>query len=302
MVGVATLVLLALALPAAADEVPLARWRQRLASAAAGDRNGVTAVAGTTAVVLPDGSRLPVDEGALPSLTPSEQAARLDTLSASADQLDRPSAGTDAIRRGQDALRSHEFDPDAPGPSPRVPRWLERVLSAIDRFLRTFIGGTFQPDLSSPVGWVRLLIGLVMLTLVTLLTVRLIRRGSAVGPPDVADPAEAAHEEPSEEVWRRRYRQARDADELSDALRCLYLAALLRLDARGVVDFRPGRTDALYALELSERAPALLSAFRVLSDAFARVHYGNESVDEDGLTAAEEAEDELHRLTERKAA
>ena len=148
----------------------------------------------------------------------------------------------------------------------------------------------------------QLAVGLVMLVAVMVLAVRLLRRGTTVGPPDVADPAEAAREEPSEALWRRRFCEARASGDATEALRCLYLAALLHLDDAGVVDFRPGRTDALYLLELAERAPAAVERFRALSEAFSRSHYGGEDVDDAGVAAAEAAEAGLRAALTRSAA
>src|SRR5205085_1122280 len=120
----------------------------------------------------------------------------------------------------------HEFDQDSgQGVAVHLPGWLRAVF----RFIGRFIDGTFNPDLSSAAGWFRLLVGAGVLVLIVLLAVRLVRRGTTVGPPDVEDPARAAADEPSEDLWRRRGLEARAAGDWAEALRCLYLAGLLRL-------------------------------------------------------------------------
>jgi hypothetical protein len=79
-----------------------------------------------------------------------------------------------------------------------------------------------------------------------------------------------------------RARSLAAAGDHAGALVALHLGVLSSLDARGLVNSRPGRTNGEYARELQPK-PELLAAFREVTAAVERVQFGRGSLDAGGF-------------------
>lgn len=85
----------------------------------------------------------------------------------------------------------------------------------------------------------------------------------------------------SADEWLDAAEQAARSGDWSKALRYLHRSGLLRLDERGFLKFRKGRTNGDYALMLSGRSPAAASSLRRLSRTVEDVQFGEHPATEE---------------------
>jgi hypothetical protein len=231
----------------------------RSLAAAAVDDPG--ALARLREVDVVDGRRVDVD-GALRGARGEALEARLRALAADSDVVVRGDPRADA----RDVLAERRFqETDLPGPFRGIIRWLR----------------DFVPDLGflgiGP-GWVWVLLaavvgGLAWFVARRLLTTRV--RAATVH----ADALAAARDE-DPRALERRADAAEAAGDLEAALRLRFRAGLLRLDARGAIEFRPSISTHEVRRTLRD------TDFDALAATFDDVVYGGRPPAPDDLAAA----------------
>jgi hypothetical protein len=256
---------IAVAAPAAAENVTATELRA-LAGRAADDPAALERLRGVDAV---DGAPVDVD-GALGSASGEELRERLDTL-ASGGERRAVSGDPRADAReivSQRRFRGTRVEGPFRGLLDRIAGWLEPLGDLVPRLDRALPGGR-------EVVW--MLLGAAVIALGWLLGGRTIRRRAALaaatgggGRGRVEFPGEL--ERLAEEAERRGEHEA--------ALRLRFRAGLLRLDARGAIDYRP-------SLRTHEVAATLGSdAFDRLAAGFDEVVYGERPARAEDVEAA----------------
>lgn len=257
--------------------------REALAAAQRNDRFGLRQagerMVNTTGVRLPDGTRLPVDNGWLRAeiQKPEPDFALLaDRLGALVDALAQPAstAPADAHARLQQILSNPPFERSQPA-QPSWPRqlldWLGRLL---ERLLRP-VGEAAQHS-SGAITWSVALIGGLLLAAVIGYLLLGLRRTMvrdvdlAGGDSSAAMNARVAFDQAGMLAHSGNYRAA---------VRYLYLAALLRLDERGLLRYDRALTNREY-LEQVRGNPALHARLMPVVATFDRVWYGHAPLDE----------------------
>jgi len=279
--------------PVRAASLDLNGYREALQSALSDLQSGqrtpnevATSLKTIDVVTLPDGSTMTPDLSAIvDDLRPPDDLAnaeaRLSALLGQLDQPERPSATNpnDATASLNQVLARSEFQPKSDKKPQSLVGWL---LHQIGRLLNPLL----QPigrRLLSAARWfaslqelrevVAVVIGVVALTALGIWAVRGLRRGfsSGVARLPVVAPGERLNavdlrKEADELAGKRSYRLA---------IRALYLAALLRLDERGVLSFERALTnrEVLKNAGKSGSAP-LVERLAPLVDRFDRHWYG----------------------------
>lgn len=246
-------------------------------------------------VSLPNGSSVEPDLTAIISnleATPPQTIAAEAGLSEMIAQIDRAHSTSMSPARIQTAdasLRSilgrSEFQPQPESLSQRITGWLAHQLAP-------FFGPVLQwaahlaghiLDLIGPASGLLLFgvvaIGLIALALIVIGPLRAIRRGFG---PDVSRPAfgigvsrtsaSQLHDEALSHANGRAYRLA---------IRSLYLAALLRLDERGMLHFQRSLTNREVLKSVAaESSPMLAERLAPLVERFDRYWYGSDECSE----------------------
>jgi hypothetical protein len=207
-----------------------------------------------------------------------KRALRRGTLLAAAVSLALSGAASAASDAGPRAAarqilsESRFHGTTVPGPFRGLLRWLGRRLGWLGRLVRWIDGLVPGPRwvvwlvLSALVAAVAGLVARRSLAL----RVRAARTAAAAAAPADADPR----------ALERRAEAAEAAGDLEAALRLRFRAGLLRLDARGAIDFRP-------SISTREVRRALRSAdFDAVADTFDDVVYGGRPAGADDLAAA----------------
>jgi len=171
-----------------------------------------------------------------------------------------------------------------PAPAAGAPRlgWLKSILERIGRWLERLLG--LLPEGAgrsvSWLGWVVFGFAVLLLVAVLVLAVRsLVRsfarserrrisRVEALEPPAPSDP----------DALLARAREAAAGGAYAEAIRLLYLALLLRLDAAGLLRYRRSHTNWEYLGMLG--AAGLREPFSSFTSIFDRKHYGREPATE----------------------
>jgi Domain of unknown function (DUF4129) len=284
--------LLADGAPARAQEQPpdpqtYAAWvREALAAARRGDRIGLeesgARLIAVTQIQGPDGATLAADNRWL-----REELARptpdltmiAERLGAIADALAQPpgAAPADALDRLDALLRAPPYgtrDPAAASPPPAwllaFLEWLVRLIEAMLTPFGGMAGGT-----GTTVAWVIASVGIVALLIVVVLIARGLRRARVVedapeGDPEANLTARAAIDQASSIARAGDYRTA---------VRFLYLAALLRLDERGLLRYDRALTNREHLDRLRDNPPLQAALARVV-DTFDNVWYGSRAIDQ----------------------
>jgi Domain of unknown function (DUF4129) len=262
----ALLLALAVPAPAAAEDVSASELRA-LAQRAADDPAALERLRGVDAV---DGA--PVDVGAaLGVASGDELRERLEALSAQAGERVAVSGDPRADAReivAQRRFRGTRVQGPFRGLLDRIGRWLEPLGDLVPRLDRALPGGR-------AVVWA--LLALAVLALGWLLGGRTIRRRAALAAAGGRGPG-GRRESPAE--LERRAEEAQRRGDHEAALRLRFRAGLLRLDARGTIDYRP-------SLQTYEVAAALRSEeFDRLAAGFGEVVYGERPASADDVDAA----------------
>ena len=262
----ALLLALAVPAPAAAEDVSAAELRA-LAQRAAGDPAALERLRGVDSV---DGEPADVS-GALGRESGEELSERLEALAAQGSERVAVSGDPRADAReivAQRRFRGTRVQGPFRGLIDRIGRWLESIGDLVPRLDRSLPGGR-------AVVWA--LLGLAVLGLAWLLGGRTIRRRAALASAGGRDGA-GRRESPAE--LERRAEEAQRRGEHEAALRLRFRAGLLRLDARGTIDYRP-------SLQTHEVAAALRSAeFDRLAVGFDEVVYGERPAGDEDVEAA----------------
>ena len=262
----ALLIALAVPAPAAAEDVSASELRA-LAQRAADDPAALERLRGVDAV-----GGAPADVGgALGAASGDELRERLEALSAQAGERVAGSGDPRADAReivAQRRFRGTRVQGPFRGLLDRIGRWLEPLGDLVPRLDRALPGGR-------AVVWA--LLALAVLALGWLLGGRTIRRRAALaaaGGRGTGGPRESPAE------LERRAEEAQRRGDHEAALRLRFRAGLLRLDARGTIDYRP-------SLQTYEVAAALRSAeFDRLAAGFGEVVYGERPASADDVDAA----------------
>lgn len=266
--------------------------REALIAAQRGDLLGLERAAdrltATDAVQLANGTSVPVDNRWLAEAmdTPTPDTATIAArLQAILNTLARPSASAPADAQQQLA----ELLSRPPFAEPERPdidlAWLDQLLRPLLEWLETL----FQPatdvgQAASPVFNVIVIgVSLLLLLVVLVVLVRSLRRSTvsvARTAPDPDDPD--ARLTPAEAVSHAQS-LARDGD-FRTAVRYMYLALLLRLDAANLLRYDRALTNSEY-LEQLRGNPQLRAEITPIIQTFDRVWYGNEPLDAAGFQA-----------------
>ncbi len=266
--------------------------REALIAAQRGDLLGLESAAdrltAADAVQLADGTTVPVDNAwlaqAMDTPTPDtvEITARLQAI---LDTLARPRAAAPADAQQQLA----ELLSRPPFAEPERPdldlSWLEQLLRPLLEWLEplfrpaTEVGQAASPLFNVIVTGVSLLLLLVVLVVL----VRSLRRSTvsvARTAPDPDDPD--ARLTPAEAVSHAQ--SLAHAGDFRTAMRYMYLALLLRLDAANLLRYDRALTNYEYLEQLRDN-PQLRTQITPIIQTFDRVWYGNEPLDAAGFQA-----------------
>jgi hypothetical protein len=252
-----------------------------------------------TSVRLPDGQTAPVDNSALvaalrsdnPDLTQIE--ADLSTLAQAHDHWPHSQTHPDAFDKLAGVLARPEFQPAAQPPPSPFQKWLDAFNEWLNRLLSRLLGdGVAVPGMD----WIILVIGGLVLIAVAFFFWRNVRAylvREAEFAQDVAENGLSA----SAAVQHAR-RLAAGSD-YRQAMRYLYLAALLTLDERGVLRYDKALTNR----EVLRRAaqsdnPELAGDMSPVVDTFDRVWYGYAPVDDETYQTYTE---QVKQVTEAKS-
>jgi hypothetical protein len=227
-----------------------------------------------TAVKLPDGTLLPVDNRYLAGLLRTEplETERLTAL------LDRALAAREAggtVRSAEGELNALAAIlagpdyrwPDPAPPNPLVELW-QRFLNGLARLLGRLAPGAGIGSIINTV----LLIGIALVLALILRYIYIYSVRSVIREAEI-DPAAGI---PPGLTATSAFEQARNHAEAGDrreAVRYLYLAALLVLEERGHIRLDRAHTNRELLADLSPR-PALAGRFREVIETFDRVWYG----------------------------
>lgn len=308
----ALLAALALATPAAAQEqeIELAAYerllRETRAAAARGDRleveQAAAAFVGARAVVMPDGSRAPVDnawladELARPTPDLPMIAARLGALLDAMAFIATP-APPDAAERLEEILARPPFAerqaPAEPGP---IERFLEWLFGRIGRLFQPVAEATAGAP-GTAVSWAVTGLGAALVLAVLVLWLRGLRRTLRA---EAALPPPAALEARDTADARQQARALAGAGDYRGAARLLALAALLWLDERGVLPYDPHQTNREHLRRLGAHPEAQAGLAPIVETAD-RVWYGGAPLDAAGYAEVEAQVEALRAVEGRRA-
>lgn len=248
-----------------------------------------------TSVVLPDGVHIPVDHrypAALLTSDPPETDRVLAFLDLAVDLLnERPAQAADPAKLS--ALAAILSEPEyawqeSAGPNPLAELWQRFLNWAAQIFGRLFAGASLGPVLNAVLaGAISVFLALV-LRFVYIHSIRSVIREAQTGPEAEIPPGLTAD---------RAYAQARsssEAGDLREAVRYLYLAALLALEAGGHIRLDRTHTNRELLADLSPR-PELARRFRSVSETFDRVWYGFQTISREDYSSYAETVAELNR-------
>jgi hypothetical protein len=123
---------------------------------------------------------------------------------------------------------------------------------------------------------------------------RLVRRSSALLDED--------EPERSVDEWLARAAELESQGEYRQAVRCLYLACLVRFDEAGLSRFIRGQTNWEHLRRLRQKHPEYESAFRQPTRLFDQVWYGQSSADREVVEVFRKTYDEVLNWTQQKGA
>jgi hypothetical protein len=270
-----------------------------------GDRRDLSTAARllslSTRVTIPGAGTISTDSAARASQLLRFSGSSTGEVAAWADRLDdslrrtaiRPVSTRD-LRVLDSVLRDPRFHPVQP-PWERFQEWLR---SLYQRFLR-LLNSAMRPGTPSS-----LVSAVLLLALVAGVAVLLAR--GAMGKLIVERSAEEERRQPSTpESAERRAAESAAAGDYRQALRYLFLSTLLQLQARGLVELRPGMTNREYLGRYQSGRPhggSTDESFRRLVDVFDAVWYGHAPIDAEGYASAREtAGQALQAVPERAA-
>jgi len=156
----------------------------------------------------------------------------------------------------------------------RLAELLERLFSNIDFDSELTIDHVDYNLSAIPI--VFMIIGIILLVVAAVVIIRAIRRSRLVDYYDLSDIFE--------ELARNSY-SVEDLIELSDsaddrriAIRYRYIAALLALNEKQIIEIRPSATNAIILTQIRESSPTLAPVFDCAADAFQRAWFGYKNI------------------------
>ncbi len=274
--------------------------RTAYAAATRADRIGLDAVAAqitaTSAVQLPDGTRVAVDNRWLANAL-AQEPPRYDLitgrLGALLDALGAPSPAPAA--NGQQQL--DDVFNRAPFTTNGVPnvfqQAIERVISWLfDRFAPAFgAGGARAFGALSALGWALLIAGVLLVIGVLVYALRGVR-GTVLRDQAVRQAAEEASLSSADA--RTRAQTLINGGDYRSAVRYLYLSSLLWLDEHKLLRYERSRTNREY-LDQVQNNPQLHERLSPVVNTFERVWYGKRPLDDEAMRTYQEQVDALRR-------
>lgn len=288
--------------------------REAYAAARSSDRISLDEIAprltGSREIALPDSTTLPVDNAwfanALAQEPPDYRLieARLGALIDGLSQA-RNAQDPDALRKLDDVFSKPPFQSaEAPSAWTNFWRGVGRAIEAFFDWLFNSgnnnpapapgVGGASGASDLSPLGWVLLIIGLLLVLGLIAYAIRSVR-GSLVR--DAKIRAAAALEEEhitASEALNRAQAEARSGD-YRTGVRYLYLSSLLWLDERRLLRYDRSLTNREYLHE-TKGNPALHDRLAPVVNTFDRVWYGHGALDEQAFRAYEEQVQDLRSM------
>lgn len=150
----------------------------------------------------------------------------------------------------------------------------------------------------TPLGWVMLIIGGLLILALVLYTLRGVRR-TVAAEARVRAEAEAEEEHMTVQEATDRTRNAAQAGDYRTATRYLYLSTLLWLEERGMVRYDRSRTNREYLQQL--RGKPTHDAFVPVVDTFERVWYGKRPLESADFDAYQQQINALRSNEERRS-
>jgi hypothetical protein len=261
--------------------------REAFVAAQRGDRLGLEQVAPrlveARAVTLPDGTSAPVDNAWLRAAleAPDPDLPTIaERLGALVDALAAPGSAAPADAR--ERLRRILAAPPFARPEPAQSSWLGDLLDWLFRLLARLLEPAFRAGAgsSSLVGWLAFGIGLVALAGILAYVIVKVRRGTA------SDARARADHDPEANLTAAAARQQAaslaSGGDYRTAVRFMYLAALLRLDERGLLRYDRALTNREYLDRLGDNV-ALRAQLALVVETFDRVWYGYAPLDAGGF-------------------
>ena len=172
-----------------------------------------------------------------------------------------------------------------------VLNWLSELLERIFSGLNLNIQ---PPDLYydlDAIAIVFIIIGIILVTVAAILLYRTYRRRNRVKYHDLSDIFE--------ELTRKNYTVAEliqlseNADERRLAIRYRYIAALVALNEKQIIEIKPSATNALILQQVKDTTPALLPSFECTADVFQRAWFGYKNITDDAYENFTKAVDAL---------
>lgn len=203
-----------------------------------------------------------------------------------------------ANTRAREILADRAFSRMRPTPentaSPifKIKKWLQGLMRKLGEWLAGRFGKPTGANLSG-IGDVLYVVAVAAgVALVTLLALAVLRR---IGRPKQRDRVAAEQERTEEEFiaaaeeeWVRRARGYASAGDWRWAIRCFYMASLVKLDDAGVIRYEKGVTNWGYVARVrSSGRHGLLPPLTSLTGRFDDVWYGDHEVSEAGFREAE---------------
>lgn len=184
--------------------------------------------------------------------------------------------------------------------SRQASNWIQRGLTAFGDFLRRLFSSRPPPDVNAPrfeisraltiIMWVVLAVAVIGGVVIALRHVRWTRRirAKTIGLMEEDEPDRTADE------WLERATALERAGQYREAVRCLYLASLARIDEAGVARFIRSETnwEHLRRIEVSPKRPPALD-FRGPTQRFDLVWYGHRVEGSPDVERARRAYEEL---------
>ena len=272
----------------AQDNVPisLSAYQERLADALSRLDNGVDLetvqadIAAITQVELPDGRILDV----VPLLEGVENTddarARLKTA---LGQLERIDTDRTADRLAALDRASRRLDLDRLSLAERIQRWFDDLLERIRPRQQTSAGGAAGRIVGSVAGWAIVVVG--SLLLAVLLSYWLRRLLGGILTDSVARPRRTESGEPATATEARKLASAQaQSGDYRQAVRSLFLSALLHLREGGLLHYADSQTNRELLASLPPQSPARPHLEPVV-ETFDRVWYGIREPDEQTFNA-----------------
>lgn len=293
------------------------QWvREAYAAASRSDRIGLDAVAAQLAttgeIALPDGTTVPVNNAWLDEALSEEPppypliAARLGAILDAVGQS-RNAPSPDAIGKLDDVFAKPPFQ-DREAPSAWTQFW-RAVGQAISNFFDSLSRSMPNPPQTqapapsssfqslSPVGWILLITGILLVLGLVLYAVRGVRQSLVRDAKARADAALEEENITATEALDRAQAQARTGDYRA-GVRYLYLSSLLWLDEHKLLRYDRSLTNREY-LDQVRANPGLSQQLTPVVGTFERVWYGHREIAEQDFLAYE-AQIQALRSTEPK--